>query len=226
MRIRPLPLAGIAAALLVAGAIVVSEAADLARSIAARDPPPTAPTAAAARKAAPAAAKVKPVPIAAQAEAAGYRVQRVLEIPTPFRHGDWYWDEEGAPSTGKMVITVDLKAETLSVFRDGYEIGTAVVLYGAEWKPTPTGVYPITEKDADHVSNLYDAPMPYMLRLTNDGISIHGSADMAADGATHGCIGTPVEFARKLFAAVKLGDVVIVTNGETLRVGEAIGAAS
>ena len=226
MRIRPLPLAGIAVAVLVAGTIVVSEATDLARSIEARDRPVPTPAVAAAPELAPTSAKAAPMPIAEQAEAVGYRVKRVLEIPTPFRHGDWYWDEDGAPATGKMVITVDLKAETLSVFRDGYEIGTAVVLYGAEWKPTPTGVYPITEKDADHVSNLYDAPMPYMLRLTNDGISIHGSADMAADGATHGCIGTPVAFARKLFAAVKLGDVVIVTNGETLDVGEAIGAAS
>lgn len=224
MRLRPLQIAGIAAAVVVAGAIVVSEAADLARSLEARGR--ATPATSASPKPPPKPATVKAAPIAEQAEAAGYRVRRVLEIPTPFRHGDWYWDEEGAPATGKMVITVDLKAQTLSVFRDGYEIGTAVVLYGAEWKPTPTGVYPITQKDADHVSNLYDAPMPYMLRLTNDGISIHGSADMAADGATHGCIGTPVAFARKLFAAARLGDVVIVTNGEMLRVGEAIGAAS
>ena len=39
--------------------------------------------------------------------------------------------------------------------------------------PTPTGVFPITEKKRHHVSNLYDAPMPYMLRLTDDGIAIH-----------------------------------------------------
>lgn len=225
MRIRPLPLAGIAVAGAMAAGIVVSEATDLARSLEARGRATPEPVATV--KPAPASiAKTRPAPIADQAQAAGYRVVRVLEIPTPFRHGDWYWDEEGAPATGRVIITVDLKAQTLSVFRDGYEIGTAVVLYGTEMKPTPTGVYPITQKDADHVSNLYDAPMPFMLRLTNDGISVHGSADMAADGATHGCIGTPVAFARKLFGAVKLGDVVIITNGETLRVGEAIGAVS
>lgn len=222
MRIRPLPLAGILVAAAMVVGIVVSEATDLARSLPARPRPAAKP--AAPVKAAP-QPKLQPASIADQAEAVGYRVRRVLEIPTPFRHGDWYWDEDGAPATGKIVITVDLKAQTLSVFRDGYEIGTAVVLYGADWKPTPTGVYPITQKDADHVSNLYGAPMPYMLRLTNDGISIHASADMAPDGATHGCIGTPVAFAKKLFGAVKLGDVVIVTNGETLAVGEAIGAA-
>lgn len=225
MRIRLLPLAGIGAAVAMAAAIVVTEATDLARTLAARQGPAPVPVPVAAKVEPAPTPQPKPTPIAAQAKAAGYRVRRVLEIPTPFRHGDWYWDEEGAPAAGKVVITVDLKAQTLSVFRDGYEIGTAVVLYGADWKPTPTGVYPITQKDADHVSNLYGAPMPYMLRLTNTGISIHGSADMGADGATHGCIGTPIAFARKLFDAAKLGDVVIVTNGETLGVGQAIGAA-
>ena len=60
--------------------------------------------------------------------------------------------------------------------------------------------------------------MPYMLRLTDDGISIHGSE--VGDGyVTHGCIGVPTAFARKLFAAVKLGDTVIVTRGEPHALG-------
>jgi lipoprotein-anchoring transpeptidase ErfK/SrfK len=152
-----------------------------------------------------------------------YVVKRVLEIEGPFRHGDYVWDDEGVPP-GQIVITVDLEAETLSVFQGGYEIGAAVILFGADEKPTPTGVYPITQKDADHVSNLYDAaPMPYMLRMTNDGVSIHGS-EVDWGYATHGCIGVPVAFARKLFAVTKLGDKIIVTNGERLTSGQAITA--
>lgn len=150
-------------------------------------------------------------------------VRRVLDIEGPFTHGRWVWDEDGAPSKGPLVITIDLDAQTLSVFRDGYEIGAAVVLYGADWKPTPLGALKITEKDADHVSNLYGAPMPYMLRLTNDGISIHGS-DVQEGAATHGCIGVPTAFARKLFGAAKLGDRVIITNGKRLGMGGAITA--
>jgi len=84
-------------------------------------------------------------------------VKRVLAIDGPFRHGDYVWDEKGAPATGPVIITIDLKAETLSVFRDGYEIGAAVILYGATDKPSPLGAFPITQKDEDHVSNLYDA---------------------------------------------------------------------
>ncbi len=148
-------------------------------------------------------------------------VRRVLPIEGPFTHGRWVWDEAGAPGTGPLVVTIDLDAQVLSVFRDGYEIGAAVVLYGADWKPTPLGALKITEKDADHVSNLYDAPMPYMLRLTNDGISIHGS-DVQEGGATHGCIGVPTAFAKKLFAVARLGDRVIITNGKRLAMGGAI----
>jgi lipoprotein-anchoring transpeptidase ErfK/SrfK len=158
-------------------------------------------------------------------EPAAYTVKSVLAIKSPFVHGDWYWDESAAPATGKIVVTVDLKAQVLSVFRDGHEIGTAVMIYGADAKPTPLGVFNVSFRKAKHVSSIYDAPMPYTLRLTNDGVSIHGSESMRPDAATHGCVGVPIAFAKKLFAAVQLGDTVIVSNGETLRPGQPITAA-
>ena len=135
-------------------------------------------------------------------------------------HGDYKWDDAGVPQ-GPVVITIDLKAQTLSVFRDGYEIGSAVILYGATDKPSPLGVFPILQKDADHYSSLYDnAPMPYSLRLTHDGVFIHGS-DVRWGYATHGCIGVPVAFAKLLFGVAKLGDPVILTNGRMMDVGGA-----
>ncbi len=151
---------------------------------------------------------------------AALRVKRVLKIDGPFRHGDYAWDEKGAPATGPVIITVDLRAQTLSVFRDGYEIGAAVILYGATDKPSPLGAFPITQKDADHVSNLYDAPMPYAQRLTSDGVFIHGS-DVQYGRGTHGCIGVPVAFAQKLFGVTKLGDMVVITDGKMLDVSKA-----
>lgn len=156
--------------------------------------------------------------------AEGYVVKRVLDVPEPLRHGAYYWDTDGVPE-GPIVITVDLVAQTLSIFRAGYEIGTAAVIYGADEKPTPLGVFTITQKDAHHVSNLYGAPMPYMLRLTNDGVSIHGSALMDGKYATHGCVGIPTAFAKLIFGQVKLGDRVIVTSGEMLSRGGRITAA-
>jgi lipoprotein-anchoring transpeptidase ErfK/SrfK len=178
-------------------------------------PKPVAPRP--ATPARPAPSTPAPAPTPTPSDPTQFVLRRVLPVPSPFRHGDWVWDDAGVPD-GPMVITVDLEAEVLSAFRDGYEIGAAVILYGADYKPTPLGTYPITQKDKDHRSNLYGgAPMPYMLRLTNDGVSIHGS-DVALGAATHGCIGVPTPFARRLFAAVKRGDPVIVTRGKRIEV--------
>jgi len=147
-------------------------------------------------------------------------LKSILKLDGPLNHGDYVWDDKDVPA-GPIVITVDLAAQTLSVFRAGHEIGTAVILYGAGDKPTPLGAFAITEKDAHHVSNLYDAPMPYMLRLTNDGVTIHGS-QVELGAATHGCIGVPTRFAALLFAQARIGDRVLVTNGKMLRLGERI----
>lgn len=51
--------------------------------------------------------------------------------------------------------------------------------------------------------------MPYTLQLTNDGVSIHGST-VRWGAATHGCIGVPLEFARRLFNQAKVGDEVTI----------------
>ncbi|WP_151955541.1 L,D-transpeptidase family protein [Sphingomonas sp. EC-HK361] len=213
--------------------IAVGAVAAIALNIAATrgegDPPATlanaVPANAVDRPAIPAPPAVKPARIApapiSKPSADPFVVRRVLDVPSPFQHGDWVWNEKGAPATGPVVVTVDLAAQTLSAFRDGYEIGAAVILYGADNFPTPLGVYPISEKDADHVSNLYAAPMPYMLRLTNDGVSIHGSK-VEWGAATHGCIGVPIGFAKKLFAATQIGTRVIVTRGKRLHMGDAI----
>jgi lipoprotein-anchoring transpeptidase ErfK/SrfK len=149
-------------------------------------------------------------------------VRRVLPIEGPLKMGAFHWDESGAPTEGPIVITVDLEAQVLSIFRGGYEIGAAAILYGRDDKPTPLGAFPITQKKAKHVSNLYGSPMPYMMRMTNDGISIHGSDSVAPGFATHGCVAVPIAFARKLFEAARLGDLVIVTRGKKLQMGEAI----
>jgi lipoprotein-anchoring transpeptidase ErfK/SrfK len=159
---------------------------------------------------APVRAPAPAAPVTAPAAASPLVIKRVLDTGGAIRYGTWFWDEAGVPA-GPLTITVDLKASVLSVFRGGYEIGTTAVIYGADDRETPLGTFPILQKDRHHISNLYHAPMPYMLRLTMDGVSIHAS-EVAADYATHGCIGVPAAFARRLFDTAKLGDRVIVTN--------------
>lgn len=174
---------------------------------------------------APVAVAAKPAPMAKPAPPAkpvdqAFVIKRILPISGPIRYGEWHWDEAGVPD-GPIVITVDLEARVLSVFRGGYEIGATAVLLGTQEKPTPLGVFPITQKKKDHISTIYDSPMPYMQRLTDDGITLH--ATTVENGyASHGCIGTPLSFAQKLFATTKLGDKVYITRGKRIGEGDSL----
>src|SRR5574338_144310 len=95
-------------------------------------------------------------------------VKTMLDVRSPLTYGDFRWDDKGVPA-GPTWVRVDLKSQLLSVFRSGHEIGTAVILYGADSKETPVGHFPILAKLRDHRSATYDgAPMPYSLRLTSD----------------------------------------------------------
>ena len=148
-------------------------------------------------------------------------IKRILPIDGPIKYGEWHWDEKGVPD-GPLVITVDLEARVLSVFRNGYEIGATAVLLGTTEKPTPLGVFPIIWKKKDHYSSIYDgAPMPFTHRLTNDGVSIHGTK-VEKGYASHGCIGVPNSFGEKLFAITKLGDKVYITRGKQVGQGDSL----
>ena len=171
-------------------------------------------------------------PAAAVAEApapvptpAPFVIKRILPIDGPIRYGEWHWNEEGAPAGGPLVITIDLEARVMSVFRDGYEIGATAVLLGTDDHPTPVGVFPIISKERHNVSELYgNAPMPWTLRLTHDGIAIHGGSTVEPGWASHGCIGTPDAFVSKLFAIASRGDRVIITRGKRAEVGTPLAA--
>jgi hypothetical protein len=137
-----------------------------------------------------------------------YGVRSLLKINRPLKYGEFVWDDRSVPD-GPVWIRADLKRQVISVFRGGHEIGTAVILYGVGNKETPLGTFPIIAKKKDHHSITYDAPMPFMLRLTEDGVAIHGS-DVRRGRATHGCIGIPLDFARRLFDGASKGDLVSI----------------
>jgi lipoprotein-anchoring transpeptidase ErfK/SrfK len=152
----------------------------------------------------------------AQAEGAIDRdIQSVLDVRKRMHYGDFIWNDRNVPK-GAVWVRVDLKSQLISVFRAGHEIGTAVILYGADEKETPDGVFPVIAKIKDHKSATYDgAPMPYTLRLTQDGVAIHGS-DVRWGRATHGCVGVPIEFAQKLFGQVAKGDQVVIISDKRI----------
>jgi len=135
-------------------------------------------------------------------------VKSLLAVQRPLYFGDYQWNDRGVPA-GPTWIRVDLGSQLISVFRAGHEIGTAVIVYGGDNKETPVGKLHVLARNRDHRSSLYDAEMPYTLRLTNDGVSIHASA-VRWGAATHGCIGVPTGFAERLFDAARVGDEVVI----------------
>lgn len=204
------------AAVIGGGAVLLNQSDDTAKAL----PPQSAsgefakPGAAApARAAAPAAA---PKPVDER-----FVIKRILPITGPIKYGEWHWDDKGVPD-GPIVVTVDLDARVLSVFRGGYEIGATAVLLGTSEKPTPLGVFPIKWKKADHYSSTYDgAPMPFTQNLTEDGVAIHGTK-VEKGYASHGCIGVPAGFDKKLFAVTKSGDRVFITKGKRVGQGDSL----
>jgi lipoprotein-anchoring transpeptidase ErfK/SrfK len=203
---RPLFVAARFGAKVLVAAAVMAFAPDLLM----KAPPAQQPAADAPEAAEPAPSLVAPAAAATRAPA--YVIASELALNRPMKHGDYTWAEEGVPP-GPTWIHVDLASETIRVVRGNSEIGRALILYGADEKPTPSGQFKITQKKRHHVSNLYNREMPYMLRLTNDGIAIHGSV-VEYGYATHGCIGVPEEFAALLFKEADLGDRVIITGAE------------
>ena len=151
-----------------------------------------------------------------------FTIKRILPIDGPIKYGEWHWDDAGVPE-GPIVITVDLDARVLSVFRNGYEIGAAAVLVGTDEYPTPLGTFPILAKQRHNVSEKYDnAPMPWSMFLTGDGVAIHGGHVVENGYASHGCISGPDGFVSKIFAIAKPGDKVVITRGEMMKLGDSI----
>lgn len=168
-------------------------------------------------------ARMQPAAVApAPEKSEAFVIKRILPIEGPIKYGEWHWDDEGVPA-GPLVITVDLEARVISIFRNGYEIGAAAAMLGTDAHPTPTGTFPIISKERHNVSEKYgNAPMPWTLRLTHDGIAIHGGSEVENGYASHGCIAIPDELASRLFAAAKKGDKVVITRGEMLAMGDTI----
>lgn len=122
-----------------------------------------------------------------------------------------FWHPELAP-VGPMVMLVSLDEQRIYVYRNGVSIGESHISSGRSGHETPTGVYTILQKERVHHSNLYDnAPMPFMQRLTWDGLALHAGV-LPGHPASHGCIRLPEVFAEALFEVSPRGAVVVVTN--------------
>ena len=85
------------------------------------------------------------------------------------------------------------------------------VCTGKRSTPTPTGHFHVMEKDRHHRSNLYNAAMPFFMRLTLDGVGLH-QGPIRSTPASHGCIRLPGEAAAFLFEKCEVGTGVFVVK--------------
>ena len=109
---------------------------------------------------------------------------------------------------------VSIKSQKVTIYdADGWVL-RAPVSSGTKGRETPAGVFSVVEKDKDHRSSLYDdAWMPHMLRITWNGIALHGGP-LPGYAASHGCVRMPFGFAEKLFDKVRIGTRVIISPSD------------
>ena len=125
--------------------------------------------------------------------------------------GQWVLSPEMAPE-GPVLVLVDLTAQLAFVYRNGVNIGVSTISSGKPGHETPTGIFQILEKDADHRSSTYNnAPMFYQERLTWDGVALHAGG-LPGYPESHGCVHLPIEFARELFEITTMGGTIVVSG--------------
>ncbi|WP_375395446.1 L,D-transpeptidase family protein [uncultured Sphingomonas sp.] len=145
-----------------------------------------------------------------QASAATGSADAVEAAAAALSANQFVWNDTG--SGEPVSIVVSLGTQQAFVYRGQRLVAASTISSGRDGKDTPTGSYTILEKDVDHRSNLYNAArMPFMQRLTWDGVAIHAGNNPGFP-ASHGCIRVPMAFARKLFAITDVGTIVVVTN--------------
>ena len=110
-----------------------------------------------------------------------------------------------------IMAIVSIKTQEVTFYdADGW-ILRAPVSTGTTKRETPAGVFAVIEKDKDHHSSLYDdAWMPNMLRITWNGIALHGGP-LPGYPASHGCVRMPYDFAEELFDTARIGMRVIIS---------------
>lgn len=141
------------------------------------------------------------------------------------RAGQYRWQPEAATATGTVSIVVSIGLQRAYVFRGAVLIGITTISSGQPGYDTPLGRFTILQKQVDHYSSIYEnAPMPFMQRLTVDGIALH-AGHVPAEPASHGCIRLPRAFARRLYGMTALGTVVTVTDQAPDRPEEALAFA-
>lgn len=148
-----------------------------------------------------------------------------------------YWDGDGI--TGEPRIRIDLSDQKAYFYKGDELVGVSMISTGREGFDTPIGDFKITQKSADHRSNLYGewidsngtvidndvdvrkrptpppgvrfvgASMPHFMRI-HGGVGMHAGF-LPGFPASHGCIRMPPHMAERFFHEVSLRTPVSVS---------------
>jgi hypothetical protein len=149
-----------------------------------------------------------------------------------------YWDGDGVQ--GEPSIVIDLSNQKASFYKGSKLVGVSAISSGREGFGTPTGSYKITQKNPNHVSNLYGdyvnaqgdvlvknvskgkdpvppggsfagSPMPFFMRLGRTAVGMHqGFLPGVPD--SHGCIRMPERMVKVFFDNAPAGTSVRIVN--------------
>lgn len=113
-----------------------------------------------------------------------------------------------------LSILVDLPRQRATLSRDGTPVLTTKISSGKKGKPTPPGIYVVTQKYPEWRSTLYhNASMPFFLRLSCGSVGLHQGV-VLDHPASHGCVRLPEAMAKKFYAIVPRGTVVEIRGDQ------------
>jgi ankyrin repeat protein len=108
-------------------------------------------------------------------------------------------------------IVVSLSQQKATLYEQDKPTLETRVSTGRKGFRTPTGEYVITNKHRKWTSTLYEAEMPYFLRLSGGDFGLHQGV-VPRGPASHGCIRVPAGTAKRLYDRMRLGDPVTITQ--------------
>ncbi|MGW3242811.1 L,D-transpeptidase [Streptomyces sp. NPDC001070] len=117
-----------------------------------------------------------------------------------------------APARGKRIVCIDLNRQLLWVQSSATKVvfGPVAIRSGRTGYLTRTGRFSVYWRHKDHVSDIYDAPMPYS-QFFSGGQAMHATPGSVYKApGSHGCINLSNRNARLLWNFLKLHEPVYV----------------
>ncbi|HEY1961979.1 MAG TPA: L,D-transpeptidase family protein [Rhizomicrobium sp.] len=116
------------------------------------------------------------------------------------------------PPDERLSMRVNLHTQWAYVYRGDNQIASTPISSGRRHYRTPTGTFTVLEKQKTYHSKRYHhAPMPYMQRLTSDGVALHAGS-VPRHPSSHGCVHLPTHFAQWLYNQPTVGMKVVITD--------------